>query len=190
MLIIYLSFPLCFCVPSSGYHKKASICQYKLIKIDPRKWVLIPVSINIFCLKKCFSHFHIGMSGRCETFIPLVPVIVVQLLSHMWLFATPMDCSMQDTLTFTVFQNLFRFMSIKSVMLSSRLIFCHLLLHLPLILPSIRVFSNESGDPCIGVSSFSISCYEEVLYFFFTLNNVKIMIDPQIKYMSFFPLLM
>ena len=25
---------------------------------------------------------------------------------------------------------------------------------------------------------------------FFTLNNVKIMIDPQIKYMSFFPLLM
>ena len=26
--------------------------------------------------------------------------------------------------------------------------------------------------------------------FFFTLNNVKIMIDPQIKYMSFFPLLM
>ena len=35
-------------------------------------------------------------------------------------------------------------MSIESVMLSSHLILCHLLLLLPLIPPSIRVFSNES----------------------------------------------
>ena len=35
-------------------------------------------------------------------------------------------------------------MSIKSVMPSSHLILCHPLLLLPLILPSIRVFSNES----------------------------------------------
>ena len=36
-----------------------------------------------------------------------------------------------------------RFMSIESVMLSSHLILCHPLLLLPLIFPSIRVFSNE-----------------------------------------------
>ena len=40
-------------------------------------------------------------------------------------------------------QNSLRLMSIESVMPSSHLIFCHPLL-LPLILPSIRVFSNES----------------------------------------------
>ena len=39
-------------------------------------------------------------------------------------------------------------MSIKSVMPSSHLIFCHPLLLLPSIFPSIRVFSNES-DLCI-----------------------------------------
>ena len=35
-------------------------------------------------------------------------------------------------------------MSIESVMPSNRVILCHLLLLLPLIFPSIRVFSNES----------------------------------------------
>jgi len=36
-------------------------------------------------------------------------------------------------------------MSIESVMLTNHLILCHLLLHLPSIFPSIRVFSNESA---------------------------------------------
>src|SRR5574340_185201 len=36
-------------------------------------------------------------------------------------------------------------MSIESVMLSSHLILCHLLLFFPSIFPSIRVFSNESA---------------------------------------------
>ena len=35
-------------------------------------------------------------------------------------------------------------MSIKSVIPSNQLILCHLLLHLPSIFPSFRVFSNES----------------------------------------------
>ena len=48
-------------------------------------------------------------------------------------------------------------MSIKSVMPSNHLIFCHPLLLLPLIFPSIRVFSNESvlriRWPSIGASA-------------------------------------
>ena len=54
-----------------------------------------------------------------------------------------------------------KLMSIKSVMLYNRLIFCHPLLFLPSIFPSIRVFSNELAF-CIRWSkywsfSFSIS---------------------------------
>ena len=48
-------------------------------------------------------------------------------------------------LTDFISQNLHKLMSIKSVMLSSLLILCHLLLLLPSIFPSIRVFSNESA---------------------------------------------
>ena len=55
-----------------------------------------------------------------------------------------MDCSTQTPLSFTVIsQNLLRFMSIESVMLSNCLILCHPLLLLPSIFPSIKVFSNE-----------------------------------------------
>ena len=42
-------------------------------------------------------------------------------------------------------QSLLKFMSIESVMSSNHLIFCHPLLLLPSVLPSIRVFSNESA---------------------------------------------
>ena len=42
-----------------------------------------------------------------------------------------------------VSQSLLKFMSIESVMLSNHLILCRLLLLLPSIFPSIRVFSNE-----------------------------------------------
>ena len=41
-------------------------------------------------------------------------------------------------------QNLLQLMSIESVVLSNHLILCHPLLLLPSVLPSIRVFSNES----------------------------------------------
>ena len=47
-------------------------------------------------------------------------------------------------MSFTIFQSLFRLMSIKSVMPSNHLILCHPLLLLPSIFPSIRVFSSES----------------------------------------------
>ena len=48
------------------------------------------------------------------------------------------------SLSITNSQSSLRLMSIQSVMPSSHLILCHPLLLLPLIPPSIRVFSNES----------------------------------------------
>ena len=68
----------------------------------------------------------------------------VQSLSCVWLFATPWTEACQASLSITNYWNLFQLMSIESVMPSSHLILCHLLLLLPSIFPSIRVFSNES----------------------------------------------
>ena len=69
--------------------------------------------------------------------------VVVQSLSHVWLFATPWTATHQASLSFTISQSLLRFMSIESVMLSNHLILCGPLLLLPSIFPRIRVFSNE-----------------------------------------------
>ena len=56
----------------------------------------------------------------------------------------PMDCSTPAFPCITNSQNLLKLMSIKLVMPFNHLIFCHLLLLLPSIFPSIRVFSIES----------------------------------------------
>ena len=69
---------------------------------------------------------------------------VVQLLSHVRLFATPWTVARQASLSFTIFQSLLKLRSIESVMPSNHLILCRPLLLLPSIFPSIRVFSNES----------------------------------------------
>jgi len=63
-------------------------------------------------------------------------------ISHVWLFVTPWPVAHQAPLSSTISWSLLRFMSIESVMLSN-LIFCHPLLLLPSIFPSIRVFSSE-----------------------------------------------
>ena len=55
-----------------------------------------------------------------------------------------MDCSTPWLLSITNSWSSLKLMSIESVMPSSHLIFCHPLLLLPPIPPSIRVFSNES----------------------------------------------
>ena len=70
--------------------------------------------------------------------------VVVQSLSHIWLFATPWTIAHQASLSFTVSWSLLKLTSIESVMPPNYLILCHPLLLLPSIFPSIRVFSNES----------------------------------------------
>ena len=67
----------------------------------------------------------------------------VQLLSHVQLFVTPWTGACQASLSITNSGSLLRLMSIKSVMPSNHLILCCPLLLLPLIFPSIRVFSNK-----------------------------------------------
>ena len=68
----------------------------------------------------------------------------VQLLSRVWLFATPWIAAHQASLSITNPRSLLKLMPIESVMSPSHLILCHPLLLLLPIPPSIRVFSNES----------------------------------------------
>ena len=70
-------------------------------------------------------------------------VIGVQLLSHIWLFATPWTTAHQAFLSFIISWSLLKLMSIELVMPSNHLVLCCPLLLLPSIFPSIRVFSNE-----------------------------------------------
>ena len=74
----------------------------------------------------------------------LLDIGSVQSLSRVRLFATPWITACQASLSITSSRNPPKPISIESVMSSSHLILCRPLLFLPPILPSIRVFSNES----------------------------------------------
>ena len=65
-------------------------------------------------------------------------------LSRVRLFATPWTAARQASPSITSSQSLLTLMSVESVMPSNHLILCRPLLLLPSIIPSIRVFSNES----------------------------------------------
>ena len=69
----------------------------------------------------------------------------VQSLSHVRLFVIPWTAACQASLSITSSRSLPKSMSIESVMPSNHLILCCPLLLLPLMFPSIRVFSNESA---------------------------------------------
>ena len=77
----------------------------------------------------------------------------------------PHDAACQASLSITNSRSSLKLMSIESVMPSNHLILCHPLLLLPLIPPSIRVFSNESTLcmrwPKDWTFSFSISPSKE-----------------------------
>ena len=66
------------------------------------------------------------------------------MLSHVQLFVTPWTAAHQTSLSITNSQSSLRLMSTESVMPSNHLILCRPLLLPPSIIPSIRVFSNES----------------------------------------------
>ena len=68
----------------------------------------------------------------------------VQSLSHVQLFATPQTAACQASLSITNSQRLLKLMPIELVMPSNHCILCCPLLLLPSIIPSIRVFSNDS----------------------------------------------
>ena len=103
--------------------------------------------------------------------------LVVQLLSHVQLFATLWTATCQTSLSTTNSQNLLKLMSIKLVMPSNHLILCCPLLLLPSIF--IRIFSNESvlHIRWLKYRSFSISpCNEYSGLISFRMNWLDLLV--------------
>ena len=91
-------------------------------------------------------------------------LVVVQLLTHVWLFVTPWTAAHQASLSITNSWSLCKLMFIKLVMPSNHLILCRPLLLPSSIFPSIRDFCNESvhiRGPKYWSFSFSISAFNE-----------------------------
>ena len=96
----------------------------------------------VFCYSSPIWLKHSGWLSL--SFLPLCPFSSVQSLSRVRLFVTPWTAAQQASLSITISWSLHKLMSIESVMSSNHLILCCLLLLLPSIFPSIRVFSNKS----------------------------------------------
>ena len=91
----------------------------------------------------------------------------VQSLNCVQLFMTPWIAARQASLSITNSQSIFKLISVESVMKSSHLTVCRPVLLLPLVPPSVKVFSNESSLhmrwPKYWSFSFSISPSSEHL---------------------------
>ena len=96
------------------------------------------------------ASFHSCLKERrCQTIFKL-PYSSVQSLSCVWLFVTPWTAASQVSLFIINSWSLLKFMFIESVMPSNRLIFCHPLLLLPSVFPSIKVLKGTKSIPDRG----------------------------------------
>ena len=123
-----------------------------------REWVIDKVNGAKFYVD---THTHTYACIYVSIYLLRFGYVVVQLLSHVWLFTTPWTAACQASLSFTISWSLLKLMSTESMTPSNHLIFCHLLLLMSSIFPSIKVFSNELalhiGWPSYWSFSFSIS---------------------------------
>ena len=86
---------------------------------------------------------QVSPGGCPPTVHPLLRFLVVQSLSRVRLFETPWTAAPQASLSITNSWGRLELMCTELVMPSNHLILCRLLLLLPSVLPSIRVFSAE-----------------------------------------------
>ena len=125
-----------------------------MLKILCLNIFLIPLSIVIISLL-------LNLITLVNQIIWASTFVVVPLLRGVWLFATPWTAARQASLSFIISWSLLNLTSIESTMPSHHLTLCHLLLLLPSVFPSLRVFSSESALhirwPGYWSFSFSIS---------------------------------
>ena len=115
-------------IPSPPYASSPNLqCAIVLQSVDTG--YAKGISLSSLALPPAFGKLHVICC--CHS------VVNVQL------FDTPWTTVHQASLSFTISQSLLKLMSINSMMPSNHLILCCLLLLLPSIFPSIRVFSNK-----------------------------------------------
>ena len=112
-----------------------------ILEINP---LLVASFTNIFSHSKGYLFVLFMVSFAVQKLLSLNQFSSVQSLSRVRLFVTPWTAAHQAPLSITNSWSLLKLMSIESVMPSSHLILCCPLFLSPSIIPSIRVFSNES----------------------------------------------
>ena len=108
-------------------------------KSCPDKTLFLSVSGRMFLEK-----ISIWFSRLSKEYLPSLIQTIQLSCSVVSDSATPWTAARQASLSITNSRSLLELMSMESVMPSNHLILCHLLLLLPSIFPSSRVFSNES----------------------------------------------
>ena len=106
-------------------------------------WTEEPGGLQSIEVTKCWAwlNTHNTHPNRYLCILWNYFIVVIQSLSHVQFFVTPVKCRMPS---FTISQSLLKVLSIESMMSSNDLILFHPLLFLLLIFPNIRVFSNKS----------------------------------------------
>ena len=95
---------------------------------------------------KVITQISIAVLTKCKILLKFYNfVIVVQSLKSCIDSVTPWTTACLASLSLTISQRLLRLMSIELMMPTNHLILCHLLLPLPSVFPSIKVFSSESA---------------------------------------------
>ena len=124
--------PICFLYMCVCFHFLKRFADFKYER-SYGNWYLSSsglISLSVLSSRSV----HVVFNGKILLFcvqIKLHCIIVVQLLSHLRLFATLWTAASQASLSFTISQSLLKFMSIESVMPSNHLALCHPLLFLP-----------------------------------------------------------
>ena len=144
-------FPGCYC----GLVTKLCLTHYDSMDCNPCPWDFPGRNIGMGShfllqgifptqgLNLCLLHWQADSLPLSHQGSPIP--CSVQSLSCVRLFATPWTAARQASLSITNSQNLFKLMSIESVMPSNHLILCRPLFLLPSIFSSIRVFFSESA---------------------------------------------
>ena len=128
--------PIDYSLPGSSIH---GIFQARFLE-----WVAISY-FRESCWPRDQTHIScVALVGRFFiTGPPGNPLHMSSFIQSCLTFAAPWIAAHQASLSSTISQNLLKFISVESVILSNYLIFCHPLLLLPSVFPSIRGFSNE-----------------------------------------------
>jgi len=116
---------------SAKPYKPGVFCEWRFLTTDS-------IYLKVIIQLRIWGFFFFFLLSFGELFSS------VQSLSCVWLFSTSWSSARQAYLSITNSQSLLKLMSIVSVMPSNHLILCHPLLFPPSIVPSIRLFSNES----------------------------------------------
>jgi len=92
---------------------------------ETKAWTQVFIA-TLFIMVKIWRQLRCPSVGEWANWGPSRQwTIVVQLLSHVWLLATPWTAAHQASLSSTVSWSLFRLMSIELMMPSNHLILCH-----------------------------------------------------------------